>query len=214
MYELISKFNDYGLYNTEDLINNFDSLVGISFIDLLEEFNNTNDKLITEKDVINYCQNNFHNLQENNYTNEINNIIIERRTKDYEELKRIIKIYQKKGISILNIFLYIKSKNENKDIENKLEELDISHYGRIMCGRDIKRLLITLTNIINKYNLNIEKINNLNTYNFNMYDDFYYKSENKLPIDSLICDEDNYDKTSLIRVKKNTNKSKNLSIFV
>lgn len=198
----INEYNEYGVYNVSDIINNFPDIFNITLPNLTAEFLLTNKKIISKKEITNYCINNFNNLNESKNRNNIDNDIIESRLKDYEIFKKIIDIYKQKGLAILDILIYLNQNKLNKQYEKLLNELDIDHYKSIICGRDLIRILNALNNIIKNYNKTINIINNLNTYNNIHYDSFARLSNKLYPNKSLINNEDNYDNTSLALTKK------------
>ncbi len=198
----INKYNEYGVYNVSDIINDFPNMFNITLPNLIAEFLLTNNKIISKKEISNYCINNFNNLTESKNRNNIDNDIIESRLKDYEIFKKIIDIYKQKGLTILDILVYLNQNKLNKQYEKLLDELDIAHYKSIICGRDLIRILNALNNIIKNYNKTINIINNLNTYNNIHYDSFARLSNKLYPNKSLINNEDNYDNTSLTLTKK------------
>ena len=198
----INEYNEYGVYNVSDIINNFPDIFNITLPNLTAEFLLTNKKIISKKEITNYCINNFNNLNESKNRNNIDNDIIESRLKDYEIFKKIIDIYKQKGLAILDILIYLNQNKLNKQYEKLLNELDIDHYKSIICGRDLIRILNALNNIIKNYNKTINIINNLNTYNNIHYDSFARLSNKLYPNNSLINNEDNYDNTSLALTKK------------
>ncbi len=198
----INEYNEYGVYNVSDIINSFPDIFNITLPNLTAEFLLTNKKIISKKEITNYCINNFNNLNESKNRNNIDNDIIESRLKDYEIFKKIIDIYKQKGLTILDILIYLNQNKLNKQYEKLLNELDIDHYKSIICGRDLIRILNALNNIIKNYNKTINIINNLNTYNNIHYDSFARLSNKLYPNKSLINNEDNYDNTSLALTKK------------
>ena len=198
----INEYNEYGVYNVSDIINSFPDIFNITLPNLTAEFLLTNKKIISKKEITNYCINNFNNLNESKNRNNIDNDIIESRLKDYEIFKKIIDIYKQKGLAILDILIYLNQNKLNKQYEKLLNELDIDHYKSIICGRDLIRILNALNNIIKNYNKTINIINNLNTYNNIHYDSFARLSNKLYPNNSLINNEDNYDNTSLALTKK------------
>ena len=198
----INEYNEYGVYNVSDIINSFPDIFNITLPNLTAEFLLTNKKIISKKEITNYCINNFNNLNESKNRNNIDNDIIESRLKDYEKFKKIIDIYKQKGLTILDILIYLNQNKLNKQYEKLLNELDIDHYKSIICGRDLIRILNALNNIIKNYNKTINIINNLNTYNNIHYDSFARLSNKLYPNKSLINNEDNYDNTSLALTKK------------
>ena len=198
----INEYNEYGVYNVSDIINSFPDIFNITLPNLTAEILLTNKKIISKKEITNYCINNFNNLNESKNRNNIDNDIIESRLKDYEKFKKIIDIYKQKGLTILDILIYLNQNKLNKQYEKLLNELDIDHYKSIICGRDLIRILNALNNIIKNYNKTINIINNLNTYNNIHYDSFARLSNKLYPNKSLINNEDNYDNTSLALTKK------------
>ena len=197
-------FEEYGVYNVIDIINNFKEYFGIDFTTLLKEFYNKNEEVISQKEVINYCKNNYSNLNESRIHKNINKNIIAKRIYDYNIYYKKINIYKNKGQQLLNILLYLQNNNniKNEEYEKIIKELDINHYNNIIVGRDLIRILEALSNIINNYKENIKKINNYETYNIQNYDTFYSISRHAYPNESLINDEEEYDKTSIRRTRK------------
>ena len=99
----INEYNEYGVYNVSDIITSFPDIFNITLPNLTAEFLLTNKKIISKKEITNYCINNFNNLNESKSRNNIDNDIIESRLKDYEIFKKIIDIYKQKGLVILDI---------------------------------------------------------------------------------------------------------------
>ena len=197
-------YNEYGVYNIEDVINNFTNIFDMTLPNMTSEFLLTDKKIISKEEIVNYCKNNFNNLNESKCKNSINNSIIDSRLQDYNIFKKTIEIYKEKGLSILNIFVYLNQDKKVKKYEELLSYLDINHYNSIVCGRDIIRLLLALNNIIKNYKEEINKINNLNTYNKINYDSFAILSGRLYPNESLINKENSCDNTSLRLTKGNT----------
>ena len=199
------KYYEYGVYNIEDIINDFINIFGKSFITLINNFLSTDKNIISKEEIKNYCTQNFQNLNESKYIDNINDIIINSRFQDYDVLRKIINIYKEKGETLLYILMYLKKTNKrNEQYEELLTQLDINHYKSIICGRDVIRILEALNNIFNSYNKNIRTINDLNTYNRINYDNLAISSGEIYPNRSLINKEGMYDKTSLKLVKKMT----------
>lgn len=175
-------YEEYGLYNTNDIINNFDKIYGISLPNLTSNLLLTNKRIIPKSKIINY------------YKKDDN---IELKIRDYNIISKKINIYKQKGLKLLDILIYLKSNKKDKEYEELLTKLDIKHYNSIICGRDASRILETLNNIINEYNNNMQRINDIKTYNHINYDNLAITSNKLYPNYSLENNENNHDKTSL-----------------
>lgn len=201
------EINEYGLYSVKDITREFDKIIGISWKELNILFYKQTAEIISKDNVVEYCKNNYDNLRESKFKKEIDDNIINKRTSDYDILLKTINIYKNKGMEIIKIFTLLRKDYYSKEFEEYLKELDISHYGNIIVGRDLIRLVEALKNTILKYNFYLEKINNYNTYNTENYDALYIKIANAFPNENILNEEEKeFDKSSLRRTKKKTYK--------
>lgn len=144
--------------------------------------------------------------------------IIEKRKCDYQYFKECIEILASKGIKLIQILNYLngfrkyQDQKINEDYEDFFKRLNFIHVGSAMSGRDLNQMLIVLSHIIDQFDENLGKINNLTTYHTQTIDSFAknYGGNRIYPSPKLILDSDcnpgsenTKDKTSFHLVEDN-----------
>lgn len=195
-------YEEYGLYNTKDIINNFENIYGMELPELTSNLLLTEKRILSKEQIIYYCTNNFNNLNESFYKEEIDDEIIKTRLRDYRILNKNISIYKQKSLTIIDLLTYLTKNRTDTKYEELLKKLDINHYKSIICGRDAVRILEALNNNITLYKEYLTKINNPKTYNIINYDYLYLLSNKNKPNPSIISKQDIIDKTSIALTKK------------
>ncbi len=202
-----SYVNKYGIdderiYNLKDIINNFSNYFGFSF----EELNNifANYEILTYDAIGKYIRDYKNKMFEFKFDRNIDvSEILKKRKVDYDFFKKTLAILSAKGLRYLELLEYMGNMNSDIDrvdeFESVIEELGIFHYGSILKGIDINRLLSKINNIINLFDDNLDKINSLSTYDSQNIDNFalIMGGDGLYPLESLVA-KDNYisDKTS------------------
>ena len=200
MIERKNSYNKYNIdkekiYNLKDILDNFTNYYGISFNNLKNLF--AKYEIISLEIVENYILGNKNRMYETKFENEIDaKKIFEKRVIDYKYFKKTLKILSNKGLKYLELLEYIG--NMECDLERisqkeeLLNELDIFHYGSILKGNDILKLLKKLNNVINSFNNTLHKINSLETYNNQTIDKFalIFGKNDLYPEESLVVTDD------------------------
>lgn len=193
-------FDEYGIYNVNDIICSFDKYLGYDFSDLFSKFETIEEKIVTRDEVISYCMCNYDKLDESRFSDNVNMRVVKKRVDDYRHFCKILDIYKYKGLKYLSLISYLKSLDNGKiDEKNEklLIELDISHYKSIVCGRDLIKLLNALGNTIIKCDETISIVNDMNTYHSHNFDSLALGSDEVYPRHSLVNDDRYLDRTSI-----------------
>lgn len=201
----IYKFEDLKLYNFFDVVNNFSLYYDLNLGEI-------------ENYLVNVEILNWEVICESLRKRGINNI--ESKVMTYEVYKKSLDNLMKKGLELVEIIRYLcdvnNIVNRNDIYENKLEDANIYHYGCILTGNGINKILIVLYHLINEVNNFKNKINLIDTYVGYGSDSFMisYDEEQIYPNRSLVVYDDEWsknllDKTSFIVKRKVRDKIEN-----
>ena len=185
-------YDEYGVYDVNDVLNKFNLFFDMSFSSLLLFFLEFDRYIISRDDVLFYCEDEL----------GLDICDVNKRVNDYNVFYKKIYIYREKGLKILDLFIYLCGNKNVKYKEKILDDLCISHCESIICGRDVIRLLTALINIKKCYEENIDIINDLHTFDNINFDNFALSSKSIYPDNSIYPSLENSDKTSLSLVKK------------
>ena len=202
----ILECNDEKLYNLSDIVIKFKKYFGYSIEELKEKFLNYN---VCYWEVISDY------LEDKNITGNEKCY----RQVDYNYYKKSLSILSDKGLQIIGIIEYLCNDNKhNIFLEKNFEDLEMYHYGSVMKGKDINKIIILLFHLLNKFNETLKKVNNLDHYLKTHIDSFAinYGGKRIYPNEELIVflDNENYsnvdlfDKTSFV-VNKRRVKTRN-----
>jgi len=198
-------YADRKLYDFDEVIGNFDKYYGLSIEEISNLFSFCS---IMEWDEI------YDKLEDIGFTN--NDIMSRYFT--YEFYNKTFLNLKIKGLELVDLVKYLYNlKVVDYDVfyENKLHVCDISHFGSLLIGKDINRILIVMYHLLKRFYEVIEKINLIDTYidnkNLVCKSAIVIDGDNAYPSDSLIVyddeDKDLLDKTSFI-VRANGSKKK------
>lgn len=170
-----SNFEEYGIYDMQEILENLKSYTGYSAEELIIKFSNFYKDIIDIVQVEEYCYKNFNRLDESKYHSKLNKYMLEKRITDYNHFYKMLYIYKNKGLRLLYLMKYLSCPNNNKVYEEFLRKIEISHLNNIVCGRDVNRIILALQTNINRYDKFMYKINTLDTYNCQNIDGFSIK---------------------------------------
>lgn len=149
------KIKDEGIYNVADILNKENNYL---FLDFYSVFHLLKNGVIEDKSLI------IKQLIQKNH--QYNLEVVD---KNYDYLLKEINALRKRGIEILFLLSYLKNL-ENVEYEkiNKYEQelinKNLYHFRSILTGKDLKYILNDFTMTILQFKINLEAINNLNTY--------------------------------------------------
>lgn len=203
---IADRFDDYGVYDMRDILNNLVSYIGISLEDLMVKFCSA-DNIISVDQVRDYCENNFELLVKVGNGGNSYQDIIDSRISDYQFFVDSYNIYKNKGLDLISLMQYIVvCGNEgfvDRDRELCLKEMGIFHKNSVVCGIAVIGMLVALDNINREFDRVIYEVNNFSNYHSQRFDWFFQMSkDNVLPSESLIYDEEKMDNTSVKLIKK------------
>ena len=139
----------------------------------------------------------------------INNDDIVTRNFTYEFYYKSLSNLKNKGLELVELIEYLnglKIINYNTLYESKLQLIDVSHFGSLLIGGDINRILIVMYHLLKEFNDTLAKINSIDTYvdysNLINKSVIFVEGDSVYPNDSLIVydneDKNLLDKTSFI----------------
>ena len=193
------KINEYGVYEVGKIIDNFDNLIGISYLELEEKFIGMHNDVVGKSEIMDYCVNKF---SECSNRNSVERIIYERMI-DYDILYKTLNIYKDKGLMILMLVRYLEQLGRGRKVDSYYEkyfdDLNISHVKDVVCGKDVIKVLSVLKRIVFEFDKVFVKINNFTTYDRRNFDDFALGLGEKLyPSRSLVRKNDDVTSISVM----------------
>jgi len=198
VFKITERYHDKKLYNIIDVVKEFPIYFNMTLEELEFYFNNS--FIISKEEIITYLKK--CNKDSNSLTIMEKEILL-----DYNYYQKVLNIFSTKALTYLSLIKYLSDCNNNqlKDekIEKILENVEIFHYGSIVTGEDIKRLLVVLYHSIVKFNENLDEINEKTKFQTKRINPLFVLDEYGPSEKILITKEDYYiDKTSLITKKK------------
>ncbi len=146
------------------------------FLDIEKSFQSYN--LISFDEVCSYIESHVDLMAESKFGKVDPQEIIEKRKDDYQYFKECIEILASKGIKLIQIFNYLngfrkyQDQKIDEDYEDFFKRLNFIHVGSAMSGRDLNQMLIVLSHIIDQFDENLRRINDLTTYHTQVIDSF------------------------------------------
>ena len=124
-----------------------------------------------------------------------------------------------KGNELISLVRYLKEKrviDYDVDIEDKLKCVEVSHFGSLLSGKSINKILVVIYHLLNNFNNALDNINSIDNYLDNKKlisrSAVVIDGDIAYPSDSLIVYDDEYrdllDKTSFIVNSNNFVKKK------
>lgn len=189
-------FFDRKLYNFNEVINEFNNYYGLSVEEIKTLFNRC---FVVEWETISSTLRDI----------GINNDDIVTRNFTYEFYYKSLSNLKNKGLELVELIEYLnglKIINYNTLYESKLQLIDVSHFGSLLIGGDINRILIVMYHLLKEFNDTLAKINSIDTYvdysNLINKSVIFVEGDSVYPNDSLIVydneDKNLLDKTSFI----------------
>lgn len=211
--------NDEKCYHVGEVLENFENYFRNSLEELFNLFSNY--QIIEKEKIKNYIISHQDDMWENRFhkslgiKENVENIIAERMS-DYNLYYQRLAILAHKGQNYLSLLKYVANEkdvfHEDEFYELIFSYLHISHYGKIMTGKHLKKILIPLSYITLEMQIILNQINNLKNYNRQNWDAFA-RSQGEFEfhaIDNISYDDDSYmiDKTAFYCPKRRNLKIK------
>lgn len=182
--EILSDFEDKGVYCVKDIIQRFSFYFHEDFWEMVEFFQKCP---FAEKKTI------LKDVEEKNSQYSAKMV-----SKIYRFFERRIEFYQNCGLEYLILLSYLKNLDNgqaysNLEIEKELERYHLFHFGSILVGKDVKKILLSLDEINRQLREDILKINSIDTYSISTFELIRYEKLNRnsiLLVDSNLSNKE------------------------